>query len=737
MAFEIPKIDFINLPIDENTKEKLKNKIKNPEEIKTGKDWMSYYCEIDPNGTFYIRHPVQFKDGEHIIAFPEKVFVIPREVTCETESVKQRQKRQTKEARKIGEKIKTLYDEGKITEEEAYKMYEKEKSEIPYFPTIPVKRIGFYFNLRNHYLWDVLRKDLGFSSDLCEAYERLLEPEERLANINIKKDLELIYIFEEAFEKVIKGALDKGKITKDEYGELINNIPSPEDYLKTNFYDNFEKIIEDCLPYTWDTETWLNKDRLLKIKNKLRDDPDFFNIKNAKEIEKEFDIDVPADVFLNFISDMLPSYNDIANMNVSWVKNAFDKIYFPEEITFEGIDDIENPLRFKDFKSYAFNFWPIEKINIPRSVKAAGEYSFANTQIKEFIIPRKINKGQTVATDFIIDEKDKSIFINCSDLITLELGNNTKYYPKFMCLNCVSLKEHAYSQSLIKIEESAFENCKNFENKKFPRSLKEIDAMAFKGCAFSDELFVPGSIEKIWDYAFYENSKLKSVSVGTTALRHGAFGKCKNLHTVEFRDGCKVANLMAFKNDNIKKVFIPNSVKTIEISNSMVYTNTVEGSDYEWVQKGLKNTKVTFNGTAEQLLNVEIVDLKNFDNNFHLSDINTKESVENGKLKFVYGSDICWEIEVVKEKDIEDASLNFINNFKEKNIDKDKLVELLAELIKVYENQDAVFSAIDESFGWSDVKSAILANDIKLNVRDITDEYFCNKEIEKLTGKDR
>ena len=97
--------------------------------------------------------------------------------------------------------------------------------------------------------------------------------------------------------------------------------------------------------------------------------------------------------------------------------------------------------------------------------------------------------------------------------------------------------------TIIKIDDYAFQYCKKLTKVTLPEGLSVIAYDAFAYCESLKEVTIPSSVERIGG---------------------DAFRGCKNLQSVTISQGVKTIGSSAFSGTNIKKITIPSSVDNIE-----------------------------------------------------------------------------------------------------------------------------------------------------------------------------
>ena len=115
-----------------------------------------------------------------------------------------------------------------------------------------------------------------------------------------------------------------------------------------------------------------------------------------------------------------------------------------------------------------------------------------------------------------------NMFLNCSNLKSVVIGNKIKNIRVSSFNGCSSLKDISLPNSLEIIQNSAFANCKSLVNISLPTKLNTIGGSAFANCSNLASMTIPPSVKEI----------------GNTA-----FDNCGNLTRIIIKDGPDTLNL--------------------------------------------------------------------------------------------------------------------------------------------------------------------------------------------------
>ncbi len=135
-------------------------------------------------------------------------------------------------------------------------------------------------------------------------------------------------------------------------------------------------------------------------------------------------------------------------------------------------------------------------------------------------------------------------FQNCSNLISVVLGDQLTTIESGTFWGCTSLASITIPNSLIRIGARAFAECNSLTTVTLGNQLTTIGGYAFSKCENLSSIIIPNSVSDLGEFAFSYCSGLTSVKIGNgiTSLKAGTFYGCSGLSTIQ----------------------IPNSIKSIE-----------------------------------------------------------------------------------------------------------------------------------------------------------------------------
>lgn len=151
-----------------------------------------------------------------------------------------------------------------------------------------------------------------------------------------------------------------------------------------------------------------------------------------------------------------------------------------------------------------------------------------------------------------------------------------------------NIKNVELPETIVTINEGAFEYCINLEIVKLGKNLKTIGYNAFSCCKTLNDIIIPSNVETIDSVAFWECTSLTEIIIPSSVKTIGrlAFEGCTELKTVELNEGLENIRRGAFNGCTalVGSITIPSTVKTIDHSAfvSCALTNVVikEGVEY-------------------------------------------------------------------------------------------------------------------------------------------------------------
>lgn len=189
-----------------------------------------------------------------------------------------------------------------------------------------------------------------------------------------------------------------------------------------------------------------------------------------------------------------------------------------------------------------------------------------------------------------------------------------------LCEQNTNLKSVVIPDTIITIDESAFNGCTSLKDISLPESINTIGKTAFKNCKSIESLKIPDSVLTIDKYAF-ESCGFKEIQLpkNLTTLHTGTFQDCKKLEQIIFNDLLNLVSKMSFNNcKSLKEVVWSNSVEILGLAafygcsslNNLILPTSIRQmhvnvDDCGYVKDYL--SKLSYEGTIEEFKNIRIV----------------------------------------------------------------------------------------------------------------------------------
>ena len=174
----------------------------------------------------------------------------------------------------------------------------------------------------------------------------------------------------------------------------------------------------------------------------------------------------------------------------------------PKDITTILIGDNASEIKdgaFKDCKE-------LESFVMNEGLLRIGKNAFENCQ--------KLMNVRLLDVDYVGDEA----FLNCSGLVSIELGSNMQHIGMGALKNCSSLVSITLPPNVTFIGDYAFANCSSLKNANIMDGITKIPSYCFQNCTSLEQVILPSSIESVGDGAF-ENCPNLELYVPTLIMK--------------------------------------------------------------------------------------------------------------------------------------------------------------------------------------------------------------------------
>lgn len=237
---------------------------------------------------------------------------------------------------------------------------------------------------------------------------------------------------------------------------------------------------------------------------------------------------------------------------------------------------------------YAFAYCSnLTSIKMGDNVKSIASYAFNNcAKIEEIDFgnsPASIGDRAFYTSSSLVTLKAKRItyigsraFNGCTSLVHLQLGDSLQTIGDYAFNNCRSLQAIHFPATLTSLYYNSFQLCYSLDTITINPANTVYDCRdncnalihtstnkVVLGCARS---VIPAGIEIIGTEAFYQCSRLKSVTLptGLKTIENRAFYGCSGLQSLELPEGLQTLGESAFEGcSNLTTVNLPNSVTSI------------------------------------------------------------------------------------------------------------------------------------------------------------------------------
>lgn len=240
------------------------------------------------------------------------------------------------------------------------------------------------------------------------------------------------------------------------------------------------------------------------------------------------------------------------------------ELFFPATYRKKSVTVIEREA-FKDRGD-------LKRIILPNSITSIEDYAFYNcSSLTELVIPDSVTHVGTRAffkCDGLIKVTCPAFAISYIDKSALQTVVFTSGDNISKLKGCISLTTVVLPDSVITIEQNAFEDCSGLEEITIPNNTTSIGSSAFEGCTNLKQIIIPNSTTSIGFRAFYNCRNLMEITIpdSVTFIGNEAFSGCKNLQYNK-NNGLKYLG-----NSNNPYVYL------VEVENTSITTAIIESN---------------------------------------------------------------------------------------------------------------------------------------------------------------
>ena len=424
------------------------------------------------------------------------------------------------------------------------------------------------------------------------------------------KEIEEERIRKEEEERVRKEQEEK---LKKEIEYYIDAIERHINEVEIEYLENFKKDLytsktinelKDLVKKHMDNIDVIAKEKEEKLEKERQ------ALENEKRQMKSFDYIVNGDGSFSIKKCIDPNIVELANMkNVKYIeKGAFSglqnlvKVVLPEGVKTIEQDMFANCPKLKEviipssvttIESRAFNNCAsLEEIVIPNSVKKIGDSLFFGcSKLTKLTIPfigienKEDNENSYLGYLFSPSKKDNKTVPLCLKEITI---TNSENINSKCFMNCTNLVTVNLLNNVKMIGANAFYGCAKLENLTLSSSIKDICSDAFNMTSIRNVNYL-GDLSS-WMKIYFANEFSTPVNFVTKILIDG-----KEIVDLVVPEDVKEINPFIFHQfQSIKTVYIPNSVEVINCA--FKYCNSIEKMTIPFVGSVKNNSNYSYFG---------------------------------------------------------------------------------------------------------------------------------------------
>lgn len=240
--------------------------------------------------------------------------------------------------------------------------------------------------------------------------------------------------------------------------------------------------------------------------------------------------------------------------------SAFSQNFEAEGINYKITSSVEPYSVEVTKKSPQYN----GSITIPETAESGGiTYSVTSVGFEAFQWASSLQSVTLPNSVLTIQER---AFNNCRALQTVNLSSSLTSIGREAFADCQAMASIALPSSLQTIEENAFQYCKALTAIVIPNSVTSMGMNVFAECDKLVSVSLSNSLSKISDRCFERCIRLSSVSIpsSVTEIGSGAFNDCSELTDISIPDGVITIKGEAFARcSSLTSVILPNSVTSL------------------------------------------------------------------------------------------------------------------------------------------------------------------------------
>ncbi len=232
----------------------------------------------------------------------------------------------------------------------------------------------------------------------------------------------------------------------------------------------------------------------------------------------------------NLISVVIPAGVDTIGSNAFFECSNLTTIHIPSSVTKSGTYAFYNCENLQNVTTDDLSSWcDIVFSDSTSTPMSYAKHLYINGELlTELIYPR----DKTIINDYV--------FMNCTDLVLVDIPDETKTIGKYAFAGCSNLTDVVMSVNsyITSIGIGAFRDCTSLTFIELPGSVTSIDSYIFAGCTALESVWLPDGITSIPQGAFDGCTNLVDVVIpyNVTSIEYQAFHNCSSLTSIDIPD---------------------------------------------------------------------------------------------------------------------------------------------------------------------------------------------------------